>query len=106
MKNKTSAWLQNAKASPASSDPLNIIGYERGDQRRLCDTLESIADKLRETAEESICRDVHAVLKKRLPVFHRNEEALFGLLAQHGPEMLPMSAILEKVKSEHTVHES
>lgn len=106
MKDKTSVWSQKANGSPTSRDPLNIIGYERGDQRRLCETLESIADKLGETAEEPICRDAYAVLKDRLPVYHRNEEALFGLLAQHEPNLFPVAEIVEKIKSEHCAYES
>ena len=85
--------------------PLVIIGYERGEQRKLCDNLELIADQLPTEIDRELCRDAYERLHAKLPVYHRNEEALFGLIDRRASPALKLSKIVSHVREEHALHD-
>lgn len=77
---------------------------EREDQRRLCDTLESIADQLPEMIEPELCMAVYNSLELNLPVYHRNEEALYAVILDNAPAGQTLDSAVEIAKKEHRIH--
>lgn len=84
--------------------PLVLIEYERRDQHHLCNSLELLADQLPESVDGYLCESIYEKLRFDLPVYHRNEEALYLLIGRNAPPLLKVSPILEYVRKEHTIH--
>ena len=91
-------------ALKSSITPLAIIEYERKDQRRLCENLERIADQLPDEVDVSLYESIFDKFRINLPIYHRNEEALFHCLDGHAPSLMDISSVLERVRHEHAVH--
>lgn len=91
-------------ALKCSITPLAIIEYERKAQRRLCENLERIADQLPDEVDVSLYGSIYDKLRINLPVYHRNEEALFYCLHGYAPSWMDTSSLLERVRHEHAVH--
>jgi len=82
--------------------PIGIIRLERNDQRRLCDNLEVIADYLPDTLGISLYESLYDKLRVNLPIYHRNEEALFDCILGQASLGIDISRALEWVRHEHT----
>ena len=67
-----------------SHDPLLVIELERDCQRRICDDLERLADQLGSPLDIQLCSTLQRQLATELPLYHRDEEALFELKLQKG----------------------
>ena len=87
-----------------SATALTIIEYERTEQRQLCNRLELLADQLPEDVDHSLCEGIYEKLRFELPIYHRNEEALFDLISRHPPSKMDVSPILKYVRQEHAIH--
>jgi len=84
--------------------PLVIIEHERRDQQQLCNSLELVADQLREKVDGYLCESIYKKLRFDLPVYHRNEESLFGLISRNTPTTLEVAQIIKCVRQEHAIH--
>ena len=85
-------------------NPLAIIQHERADQRRLCENLELIADHLPKFSNQSPV-SIYDTLRNRLPVYHRNEEAMYLLLSHRCMKTLDLNMIIERITEEHNIHD-
>ena len=92
-------------AENGKARPLSIIEWERADQRRLCAMLDWLADSAAGGIDRAVCERAFVTLSRRLPVYHRNEEAVFALLAARGPGQLPVAEFLELVRQDHAAHD-
>ena len=63
-----------------NADPLSVIAAERTQQYRICDDLERLADQLGGPVDIDAYSSVTAQLQSDLPIYHRDEEALFELM--------------------------
>lgn len=61
-------------------DPIAVILEGREQQFQICDDLEQIADQLRGKVDKDASRSVLLRLRRDLPIFHSDEEALFQVL--------------------------
>ena len=84
--------------------PLAIIEHERDQQRKLCRSLELIADQLPNEVDRSLCQKTYDKLRSKLPIYHQNEEALFGLIGRRASRSMGLDAILTQVSEEHAIH--
>lgn len=86
-------------------DPLGIIFAERDDQRLLCHQLEEAADRLPIAIDKATFEEIYTKLKHKLPIYNRNEEALYSLLAANVPKTLDYPEISRLVSTEHRIHD-
>jgi hypothetical protein len=82
-------------------DPIKTIEAERSDQWRLCQYLERIADQLPDPITESDVESIYAILKHKLPIYHRNEEALYSLIVHNNPHNMLVSKAVALLVEEH-----
>ncbi len=87
-----------------SAPPLAHILHERRDQHYLCGNLELLADQLPENVDAYLCERIYEKLRHDLPVYHRDEEALFDLISRNAPAELKVPQIVSYVCKEHAVH--
>ncbi|MCP4941265.1 MAG: hemerythrin domain-containing protein [Planctomycetaceae bacterium] len=95
------AWNE---ASPELATALAIIQFERSDQLELCDGLELVADQLPDQVDFSLYESIHEKLRRNLPIYHLNEEALFERVRGHTSSWVDTSSVLECVRREHAIH--
>jgi hemerythrin-like domain-containing protein len=92
------------KSSQMPVTPLAIIQFERKDQRRICDALELCADQLAGEVDFSLYESINEKLRFNLPIYHRNEEALFDCLIRITSIQDNISPIMNYVCHEHATH--
>lgn len=87
-------------------DPLSIITCGRNRQFEICDEMERIADQLGGPIDVQQCSSVFNSLRQELPLYHRDEEALFNLLAERKADGKVVAKWNELAASEHSAIES
>ena len=95
---------QDEGASAGSKRPFAAIEQERTEQRLLCDNLELIADQLPENLDPTLCEHTYQALRVDLPFYHRNEEALYGLIGRQPDAGADVIAMINQIRQEHAIH--
>jgi len=86
---------------PEFADPIDVIRQERTWQRHFCDELERLADQLGGPLDTNLCTTLNTQLQSKLPLYHRDEEALFELMRQKEPENEVLAACTAVAISQH-----
>jgi hypothetical protein len=86
-------------------DPLNIIEAERKYQRWFCEYLEKLADQLPNQIPKPDIETVYTTLKSKLPSYHRNEEALFSLIAEGKPSERVLDKTYTLIIEQHKIQQ-
>ncbi len=105
-KGKSGSWAANMgwnEASPELATALDIIQFERNDQLELCDGMERVADQLPDQVNFCLCESIYEKLRRNLPIYHMNEEALFEGASRHTSSWFDSSSVLECVRREHAI---
>ncbi len=97
--------LEHDGALRGAINPFSVIEYERRDQRRLCDSLELVADQLPEQVDRYLCETLNEQLYFNLPIYHRNEEALFERIGRRAPSGMEVYPVLNRIRQEHAMHD-
>jgi hypothetical protein len=82
-------------------DPMAVIALERDRQRQVCDDLEQLADQLGGPLDVKLCMLLNSQLQIDLPLYHRDEEALFELMLKKDPGNLVLAACTRQAVSQH-----
>lgn len=83
------------------ADPTAVIALERDRQRQVCDDLEQLADQLGGPLDIRLCTSLKNQLQIDLPLYHRDEEALFELMLKKEPSNRVLAACTEQAISQH-----
>lgn len=83
------------------ADPMSVIALERDRQRQVCDELEQLADQLGGPLDVRMCTSLKSQLEIDLPLYHRDEEALFELLLKQNPGNPVLAACTQQAISQH-----
>ena len=83
----------------------DIIQLERNDQLELCNGLELIADQLPDDVDINLYEGVYERLRRNLPIYHKNEEALFERAGHHEISWIDWPPVLKCVRLEHATHD-
>ncbi len=83
------------------ADPMSVIALERNRQLQVCDDLEQLADKLGGPLDVGMCTSLKSQLEIDLPLYHRDEEALFELLLSKEPGNRVLAACTGQAISQH-----
>jgi len=83
------------------ADPLSVIAAERAQQYRICDDLERLADQLGGPLDIDAYSSVTAQLQSDLPIYHRDEEALFELMMGMDEEDRLLANCIGQAVSQH-----
>lgn len=88
-------------------DPIDWLEMEHKLHAGLCDVLEQIADGLPDAVNPRECHRALAILKRDLPLHHKDEEeGLFPLLEQRARPGDNISEHLAQLSLEHATDES
>lgn len=88
-----------------ANDPLSIVLSGREQQRKMCDRLEAIADHLANGVDRESCLSILDVFSNGLPIFLRDEEAVYELLRLREGENGYVAKWIDHAISEHRQHE-
>ena len=83
------------------ADPIEVIALERSLQNQVCDDLEQFADQLGGPLDVKLCASVKDRLQTCLPLYHRDEEALFELMLKKEPDNRVLAACTEQAAAQH-----
>jgi len=97
-----SAGQNDGSQQPASV--WDIIQFERNDQLELCNGMELVADHLPDDVDIDLYEGIYEKLRRNLPIYHKNEEALFEQASRHETSWIDWSPVLECVRLEHATH--
>lgn len=86
-------------------NPLAIILSGRQQQLVLCDDLEKTADQLLEAVDPEVCSALLDSLSGALSLFHKDEEALYGILRTRERENKSVANWIDQAVAEHRHHE-
>ncbi len=90
-----------ANLDPEYVDPIELIRQERSWQRHFCDELERLADQLGGPLDTKLCSTLNTQLQIKLPLYQRDEEALFELMRQREPDNEVLAACTAVAVSQH-----
>ena len=105
---RKSGWVEGSAGqnpnSPEYAAVRAIIQLERNDQLKLCDGMELIADQLPDEVDFKLYESIYEKLRRNLPIYHRNEEALFERATWHELPLIEISSVLDCIRHEHATH--
>ena len=89
------------------NDAIEWLFSSHGEQEKLCDMLEQIADSLPDDVDPLLCARVVKVLRDELPVHHRDEEhGLFPLVEHRAKPEDNVEELIAQLCLEHATDES
>ena len=98
--------MPTEKSIADKNGSLSVIAHERSRLHEICDELELIADQLGGQVNVQLYKSILNSLRDELPLYHRDEEALFNLLLERKPADKVLAKRIELAVSEHSTIES